>query len=168
MFVNHVVMKRIHVVPTASSSVRHAPRRHSTVREGTRLGLIIGVTTWLWLAGIDLVRGEPFQTLHFFGFTRFTVIHFVLCLGYGFTIISAIHASMKEPTVMFGIIFSAILFEAGFVVLTAMIANIGIGDLAWGKFFVGNLIAAAITFALVARDHSLRDLFHAAEALQKD
>jgi len=49
-----------------------------------------------------------------------------------------------------------------------MIANIGIGDLAWGKFFVGNLIAAAITFALVARDHSLRDLFHAAEALQKD
>jgi hypothetical protein len=69
---------------------------------------------------------------------------------------------------MVGIIFSAILFEAGFVVLTAMIANIGIGDLAWGKFFVGNLIAAAITFALVARDHSLRDLFHAAEALQKD
>jgi hypothetical protein len=141
---------------------------HSTVREGTRLGLIIGVTTWLWLAGFDYVRGEPFETLHFLGFARFTLIHFALCLGYGFTIISAIHASMKEPTVMFAIIFSAILFEAAFVALTAMLENIGIGQLAWGKFFAGNIIAATLTFALVARDHSLRDLYHAAESLQKD
>ena len=138
------------------------------MREGTRLGLIIGVTTWLWLAGFDLIRGEPFQTIHFLGFARFTLIHFALCLGYGLTIISAIHASMKEPTVMFAIIFCAILFQAGFIVLTAMLANIGIGQLAWGQFLIGNFIAAGVTFALVARDHSLRDLFHAAEALQKD
>jgi hypothetical protein len=161
-------MTRIHVVPTATSRICPAPRIHSTVREGTRLGLIIAVTTWLWLAGFDLVRGEPFRTIHFFGAARFTVIHFALCLGYGFTIIGAIHASMKEPTVMFAIIFCAILFQAGFVVLTALLANLGIGPLAWGQFLVGNFIAAAITFALVARDHSLRDLFHAAEALQQD
>jgi hypothetical protein len=142
--------------------------RHSTLREGTSLGLIIGVTTWLWLAGFDLVRGEPFQTIHFFGAARFTMIHFALCLGYGFTIIGMIHASMKEPTVMFGIIFSAILFQAGFVVLTALIANIGIGPIAWGQFLVGNFIAAAFTLALVARNHSLGKLFHAAEALQQD
>jgi hypothetical protein len=138
------------------------------MREGIRLGLIIGTTTWLWLAVFDLVRGDPFQTLHFLGAARFTVIHFALCLGYGFAIIGLIHASMKEPTVMFAIIFSAILFEAGFVVLTALLANIGIGQAAWGQFLVGNFIAAAITFAVVARDHSLRDLFHAAEALQQD
>ncbi len=69
---------------------------------------------------------------------------------------------------MFAIIFCAILFQAAFVVLTAMLANIGIGQLAWGKFLVGNFIAAGVTFALVARDHSLLDLFHAAEALQKN
>jgi hypothetical protein len=160
-------MKHIHVVPTGSPAVRHIASEHSTMREGIRLGLIIGVTTWLWLAAFDLARGNPFQTLHFLGAARFTVIHFTLCLGYGFAIIGLVHASMKEPTVMFGIIFSAILFEAGFVVLTALLANIGIGQAAWGQFLVGNFIAAAITFAVVARDQSLRDLFHAAEALQQ-
>jgi hypothetical protein len=161
-------MTRIHVVPTVSSRISHAARKHSTVREGASLGLIIGVTTWLWLAGFDLVRGEPLHTIHFLGAARFTVIHFVLCLGYGFAIIGMVHASMKEPTVMFGIIFSTILFQFGFVVMTALLANIGIGPLAWGQFLVGNFVAAALTFALVARNHSLRDLFHAAEALQKD
>jgi hypothetical protein len=161
-------MKIIHVVPTASSRVRQPVMRHSTMREGATLGLIIGVTTWLWLVGLDLIRGEPFQTIHFLGAARFTMLHFALCLAYGFTIIGAVHASVKEPTVMFAIIFSAILFEAGFVVLTAMLENLGVGPIAWGQFLVGNFIAAAITFALVARHHSWSALFHAAEALQKD
>jgi hypothetical protein len=127
------------------------------------------VTTWLWVAGFDYVRDEPFHTFDFLGgIMRFSLIHFALCLAYGFTIIGAIHASMKEPTIMFGIIFSAILFEAAVVYVTAMIANIGIGQLAWGKFLVGNLIATVLTLVLISRDHSLRDLFHAAEALQKN
>jgi hypothetical protein len=29
-------------------------------------------------------------------------------------------------------------------------------------------MAAALTYLLIARDHPMRDLFHAAEALQKD
>lgn len=161
-------MSRIHIIP-GYSSAQTAPRKHSTAREGTRLGLIIGAATWLWLAGIDYARGEPFHTIDFLGgFTRFTLIHFALCLAYGFIIISAIHASMKEPTVMFAIIFCAILFQAGFVIITAMISNIGIGELAWGQFFAGNLVAAALTYYLVSRDHSLRAMFDAAEKLQKD
>jgi hypothetical protein len=161
-------MARIHIVP-GYSSAQPAPSEHSTAREGTRLGLIVGAATWLWLAGIDIVRGEPFETIEFLGgFTRFTLIHFTLCLAYGFTIISAIHASMKEPTVMFAIIFCAILFQAGFVIITAMISNIGIGDLAWGQFFAGNIMAAGLTYYLVSRKHSLRDMFEAAEKLQKD
>ena len=162
-------MEHIHIVPRPRALPRHVPKAHNTVREGTRLGLIVAVTTWLWVAGFDLVRGEPFSTIEFLGgFVWFTLIHVALCLAYGFAIISAIHASMKEPTVMFAIIFCAILFQAAFVVLTAMLANIGIGRTAWAKFAVGNFIAAAITFALVARDHSLSDLFHKAEALQKN
>lgn len=69
---------------------------------------------------------------------------------------------------MFGLIFSAILFQAAVVIMTAMLANIGIGQLAWGKFLVGNLIATGVTLVLISRHHSLRDLFDAAEALQKD
>ena len=114
-------------------------------------------------------QGEPFQTFHFLGgLATFTLIHFVLCIAYGFTIISAVHASMTEPTVMFAIIFCAILFQAAVVMATAMLANIGIGELAWGKFFAGNVIAAGLTMVLITRNHSLRDLHHAAEKLQKN
>jgi hypothetical protein len=49
-----------------------------------------------------------------------------------------------------------------------MISNIGIGDLAWGQFFAGNIMAAGLTYYLVSRKHSLRDMFEAAEKLQKD
>ena len=162
-------MARIHIVPQRNAPVRRAPEAHNTAREGIRLGLIVGATTWLWLAGIDLLKGEPFSTFHFLGgLAGFTVIHFTLCIGYGLTIIGAVHASMKEPTVMFAIIFCAILFEAAFVMLTAMLSNIGVGDPAWGKFLVGNFIATALTLAVITRRHSLRDLYHAAEALQKN
>ena len=139
------------------------------MREGIGLGLIVGAATWLWVAGFDFVNGEPFQTFHFLGgLATFTLIHFGLCIAYGFTIIGAIHASMKEPTVMFAIIFCVILFQAAVGMVTAMLANIGIGQLAWGKFFAGNALAAGLTTALVSRNHSLSDLFHAAEALQKN
>ena len=166
----HVLMKRIHIVPQPHPAIAlPSPERHSTMREGIRLGLIVGAATWLWLAGFDFVRGEPFYTFNFLGgLATFSLIHFALCLGYGFTIIAALHASMKEPTIMFGIIFSAILFQAAVVIVTAMLSNIGIGEVAWGKFFVGNAIAACLTFVLISRNHSLKNLFEAAEALQKD
>jgi hypothetical protein len=163
-------MKRIHLIPQPHSATRQPPPRiHSTVREGIRLGLIVGAATWLWIAGFDLVKGEPFQTFHFLGgIAAFTLIHFTLCLAYGFTIIGAIHAAMKEPTVMFAIIFCSILFQAAVVMATAMLANIGIGQLAWGKFFAGNAVAAVLTMVLISRRHSLKHLFEAAEALQQD
>ncbi|HKY96435.1 MAG TPA: hypothetical protein VJL35_01150 [Gemmatimonadaceae bacterium] len=163
-------MTRIHIVPQPHPAmVQRSPERHSTMREGISLGLIVGAATWLWLAGFDFVRGEPFHTFNFLGgIATFSLVHFVLCLAYGFTIISALHASMKEPTIMFGIIFSAILFQAAVVIVTAMLANIGIGQLAWGKFFVGNAVAACLTFVWISRNHSLKNMFEAAEALQKD
>ena len=80
----------------------------------------------------------------------------------------AVHASMKEPTVMFAIIFCAILFQVAVVMVTALLANVGLGELAWGKFFVGNAVAAGLTIVLISRHHSLRDLYRAAEARQKD
>ena len=162
-------MKHIHVVPRTRGAALDAPKTHSTLREGARLGFIIGAVTWLWVAGFDLLKGQPFQTIDFLGgVAGFSLLHFALCLAYGITIIGAVHAAMKEPTVMFAIIFCAILFQAAFVVVTAMLANIGIGQPAWGRFLLGNSVAAALTFALVARDHPLRELFHEAEALQKN
>jgi hypothetical protein len=162
-------MEHIHVVPRPRTASRDEPAPHSTLREGIRLGLIVGAATWLWVAAFDVVAGEPFQTAQFLsGIVIFTAIHFVLCLTYGLTVMSAVHASMKEPTVMFAIIFCTILFQAAFVMLTAILANVGIGHLAWGKFLAGNVMAAILTYVLVNRHHSMRELYHAAEAHQKD
>jgi hypothetical protein len=162
-------MTDTHIMRMFSYSTRRARASHSTMREGIRLGLIIGAATWLWVAGFDFAGGEPFYTFRFLGgYLGSTLVHFTLCLAYGFAIISAVHGSMKEPTVMFALIFSAILFQAGFVVLTAVLASAGLGQLAWVRFLGGNLMAGGLTYLLIARDHPMSDLFHAAEALQKD
>ena len=158
-----------HTQTLRAQSHRRAPASHNTIREGSRLGLIVGVVTWLWLAGFDAVVGEPFRTFDFLGGVAvFTVVHFSLCLAYGLTIMSAVHASMTEPTVMFAIIFCTILFQAAFVMLTVLLANIGLGYLAWGEFLLGNLLAAGLTYVLIARGHPMRDMYDAAEALQQD
>jgi hypothetical protein len=144
-------------------------RLHSTTREGVRLGLIVGLVTWLWLAGFDYAMGRPFHTVQFLGgFAGFTLIHFTLCTGYGVAIISAIHASASEPTIMFALIFSTILFQAAFFALTLLLENIGLGSGAWGSIFLGNVLAAGVTYVLIARDHPIRQLYHNAEAHQKD
>lgn len=154
---------------SSSRSTRRARSSHSTAREGVRLGLIIGLATWLWLAGFDFVAGDPFHTFHFLGgFVGFTLIHFALCLAYGWAIISAVHGSMKEPTVMFALIFCTILFQGAFAGLAAMLDNVGLGQLAWGKFFFGNVMAAGLTYMLLARDHPMRELYHTAESRQQD
>ena len=142
---------------------------HSTGREGIRLGVIIGFATWLWLVGFDFVVGKPFHTFDFLGgFVGFTLIHFALCLAYGWAIISAVHGATKEPTVIFALIFCTILFQAAFAGLAAILDNVGLGQLAWGQFFFGNVMAAGLTYAVLAHDHPMRELFHTAEARQKD
>jgi hypothetical protein len=162
-------MNDTHTMRMFSRSTRRARGSHNTVCEGIRLGLIIGAATWLWLAAFDFVVGEPFQTLHFLGGSvGFTLIHFALCLAYGLAVISAVHGSMKEPTLVLALIFCTILFQAAFVVVTAILANAGVGQLAWGKFLFGNMMAAVLTYALIARDHPMRELYRAAEARQKD
>lgn len=162
-------MNNSHSVKLFWHSTPRTRESHNTTREGIRLGLIVGVATWVWLAGFDFVVGEPFHTFHFLGGTvGFTLIHFALCLAYGLAIITAVHGSKTEPTVIFALIFCTILFQAAFVGLTAMLDNAGLGQLAWGKFFFGNLMAAVLTYVLIARDHPMRELYHTAEAHQKD
>jgi hypothetical protein len=152
------------MISALSPSVR-ASEEHNTTTEGVRLGLVIGVITWLWVAGFDFITGEPFQTLRFFGdVAGFTLLHFLLCVAYGYSIMSAVHASLKEASVIYALIFSSILFQAGFVMLTILLDSFGLGSAAWGRFLGGNLVAAVITYAIVARRHPLLEVFRTAEA----
>src|SRR5678815_74119 len=147
-------MTQLHLIHTNPRLGGLAPASHSTLREGVQLGLSVGAATWLGIVGYDFAAGEPFYTIHFLGgVAAFSLIHFALCLVYGLAIISAVHGSKKEPTVMFALIFSAILFEAGFAGLTALVANMGLGQLAWGRIFLGNAMAAGLTYVSVSYTH---------------
>jgi hypothetical protein len=162
-------MEHIHVTRATPLTSRHSQVSHNTVLEGIRLGLIVGVATWLWVAAFDFAAGEPFRTFELLmGTVSFTLIHFVLCIAYGVTIMGFVHASMEEPTVMFAVIFCTILFQGAFVMLTALLSNVGAGDLVWGKFLAGNVMAAILTYVLVNRRHPLVEMFHTAEAHQAD
>lgn len=137
---------------------------HSTAREGITLGLIVGVFSYIWVLAFDATIGKPFETFHILGGpVLFTILHFVLCIAYGLAIIALVHAAMESPSVVFAMIFGTILFQAAFVMLTAFLASLGVGELAWGRFLLGNVLTAMLTLLLLTRRHHLRDLFHAAE-----
>ena len=138
-----------------------AGRSHDTVREGIRLGLVLGVVTWLWVAAVDYIAGTPFQTIQSLGWYGFTALHLGLCVAYGLAIMSAVHASMNEPTFIYALIFSWILFHTAFVMLTIMLAVEG-GTVAWIKFFAGNLMSAALAYVIVAREHPLLEIYRRA------
>jgi hypothetical protein len=165
--VNHEPMTFMSSTPLLSRSHGSSRASHSTVREGVRLGSIIGVVTWLWIAAVDVAAGAPFETPRLLsGIVGFTVFHFGLCFAYGLTVMALVHASMKEPTVIYAIIFCTILFQIAFAMFTAILANTAVGEMPWMKFVAGNVIAGILTYALVARDHSMRDIFLQAETYE--
>ena len=51
--------------------------KHNSLWEGTRLGLVVATTIWVWLAGIDAVVGQPFRTFAVLGgIAQFTALHY--------------------------------------------------------------------------------------------
>ena len=68
--------------------------KHSSLWEGTRLGLVVATTIWLWLAGIDAVVGQPFRTFAVLGgIAQFTLLHYGLNVAYGIAIVRAYTSS---------------------------------------------------------------------------
>jgi len=56
--------------------------RHSALREGAQLGLIVATSVWVWVALVDLIVGEPFHTFAVLGgIVTFTVLHYLLHSG---------------------------------------------------------------------------------------
>jgi hypothetical protein len=138
---------------------------HDTQREGIRLGLILGVTTWLWIAVLDIATGQPFHSFAALGgIVVFTVIHLLLNVLYGITLISVIHSAQRAPSVMMGLIFVGITFEGAFAMFTnILVETTTLGNGAWLRIFVGNAIASVIAVMLLARTHPLLEYVHRAE-----
>ena len=80
--------------------------RHDTLREGTRLGLIVATAIWLWLAAVDALVGQPGRTFTVLGgIAGFTALHYLLNVAYGIAVMAAVHASEREPSLIIGLAF---------------------------------------------------------------
>ena len=129
---------------------------HNSVREGATLGLLVATSTWCWLALVDAVAGEPFRTFSVLGgIAAFTAMHYLLNVLYGVAIVSAIHGTSREPTLMMAVVFGFLMVEFAFAFVTAVFSNLGLGWLAWLRLFVGSLLGAVVAVAFLSRRHPL-------------
>ena len=137
-----------------------SPRPHSSLREGVILGAVVGTAIWAWIALLDAVVGEPFQTFALLGGVgRFTTLHFLFCLTYGVVAVSVVHAAAREPSLMVGAAFAFFLLEFAFVMLTAILSQGTLGGLAWARILGGNAVGAALTLLILWRRHPLAQEF---------
>jgi len=138
---------------------------HDSRREGVKLGFAMATAIWLWIAVVDAVAGHPFHTFDMLGgAVLFTVVHYALNVTYGVVLLSAVHGAERAPSLVFAMVFGGITFEGAIAMLTNILAEARVGDLAWIGIFGGSLIGAAVALALLARTHPLREYLRRAEA----
>jgi hypothetical protein len=131
-------------------------RTHNVRREGVTLGLVVATAIWAWLALVDLFAGEPFHTFTTLGgITVFTIAHYVLNVTYAVVIVAAIHGAVRQPSLIIALAFGFVMVQFVFAMLSAVLSNLGLGQLAWVRIFGGSLIGGAVTFAILVRKHPL-------------
>ena len=134
------------------------PDAYGPKREGVTLGLIVATTTWVWVAIVDAIAGDPFHTFTVLGGVAvFTIVHYALNLVYGIVLVAAIRGTRREPTLMMAVVFGFIMVEFAFAFVATVFSNLGLGALAWVRLFAGSLIGAAVAALVLARHHPLVD-----------
>ncbi len=131
------------------------------LREGFIAGLIGAGAVALWFLIIDILAGRPFFTPAMLGSAVFwgvrdpamVVIEYSRIIGYtmihvsAFIIVGTVSAvlaaevEVAPPTLYLVVVFFAI-FEFGFYVTVAILAQPLLGSLAWWNVAIGNAIAA--------------------------
>jgi len=131
------------------------------LREGFVAGLIGAAAVALWFLALDIVAGRPFLTPAMLGSAVFwglrdpTVVEttFAAVVGYtmihvvAFCLVGVVAAALaslvdKVPATLFVVVVFFAIFEFGFYIVVAVVAQPLLGWLAWWSVAVGNLIAA--------------------------
>lgn len=131
------------------------------VREGFVAGLIGAVAVALWFLIVDTVNGRPFFTPAMLGSAVFlgvrdpaevqiafaTVVMYTMVHVVAFVVVGMIAAALAYevelfPSTLFIVVVFFAIFEFGFYVVVAILAQPLLGALAWWNVAIGNAIAA--------------------------
>ena len=136
----------------------------SALREGAWLGVLVASCIWIWIALIDVLVGQPFQTFELLGGVVIgTLAHYALNILYGIVLVSALRGSEHAPSLIIALVFGLVMMEVAFAMLTIMLGHAGLGSLAWIRIFGGSLLGLAIALALLSRRYPLAARLHEAE-----
>jgi hypothetical protein len=137
---------------------------HNSLTEGATLGVIVATSIWAWLAVVDALAGQPFRTFAVLGgVPLFTALHYVLCVVYGVVVVTVVHGAARAPSLLIFAAFCFFILEFAFVMATVLLANVGLGALAWVRILGGNVVGAVLTWVLLARRHPLLKEFKEAD-----
>jgi hypothetical protein len=124
------------------------------VGEGVKLGIVAATATWVWLAVIDAAAGRPFHSFTVLGgIAAFTVVHYLLNIAYGVTIVSAVRAAAREPSLAIAVVFGLVTLEIAFAMFTILLSHVGLGRLAWAGVFGGSVLSVVIVLFMLSRRH---------------
>lgn len=138
--------------------------RQTATREGAWLGVLVATCIWLWILAVDVVAGEPFRTFELFGnVVVVTLIHYALNILYGIVLVNAIRGARSAPSLIIAVIFGLLMLEVAFAMVTVMLGQAGLGNLAWIRIFGGSLVGLSVAFALLSRRYPLATRLHEAE-----
>ena len=144
---------------------RKKRRRVSARTEGIRLGLIVASATWAWVALVDATLGHPYRTfLALGGVIPFTIAHYLLNITLGIVLAQWVRASERVPSLAIALTFGLVMFQVAFAMLTPLLGQLGLGNVAWVSIFGGSMIGTALSLALLNQRHPLVRQLHRAEA----
>ncbi len=131
------------------------------MREGFIAGLIGSTAVAIWFLGVDLIAGRPFFTPAMLGSAAFlglrdpasvevtfqavigyTLVHVLLFAAAGMAAAAMASLVDKFPTTLFLVVVFFAIFEVGFYIIVAIMAQPLLGALAWSNVAISNLIAA--------------------------
>lgn len=146
--------------------------RHSVVREGVIAGLLGAAGVAIWFLIVDTAGGRPFYTPAMLGSALislfgkpgaegtvthvlvYTVFHGAAFIAVGLVLAFFVHEAEREPEVLAALIILFILFELGFYIATALLAQSSLfGRLAWYQVAIGNTIATLAMGVYMWRAH---------------
>lgn len=129
--------------------------------EGFVAGLIGAGLVALWFLIVDVIAGRPFFTPAMLGSALFwgnldpqavnisyaTVIGYTMVHVLAFLLVGGVAAALaavveRFPTAAFLMVFLFAVFEVGFYIIVALVAQPLLGALAWVNVACGNLLAA--------------------------